>query len=55
MADFESPTADGHFVTQLLDKVRVGESGARDELVDAVYQTLRQIADRPRSGQADNR
>ncbi len=45
MADFESPTADGHFVTQLLDKVRVGESGARDELVDAVYQTLRQIAD----------
>jgi RNA polymerase sigma factor (TIGR02999 family) len=45
MADFESPTSDGHFVTQLLDKVRVGEAGARDELVDAVYQTLRHIAE----------
>ena len=45
MADFESPTSDGHFVTQLLDKVRVGESGARDKLVDAVYQTLRHIAE----------
>ena len=45
MADFESPTSDGHFVTQLLDKVRVGESGARDQLVDAVYQTLRHIAE----------
>ena len=45
MADFESPTSDGHFVTQLLDKVRIGESGARDQLVDAVYQTLRHIAE----------
>lgn len=45
MADPSSPTSDGHLVTQILGRVREGEAGARDELVDAVYQTLRQIAE----------
>ncbi len=45
MSDFNSPTSDGHLVTQILDRVRVGETGAKDQLVDAVYQTLRQIAE----------
>ena len=46
MSDISStPTSDGHFVTQILDRVREGEAGAKDQLVDAVYQTLRQIAE----------
>jgi RNA polymerase sigma factor (TIGR02999 family) len=35
-------------VTQLLDAVRVGEPGSRDRLVDAVYQTLRSLAESQR-------
>lgn len=46
MSDIAStPTSDGHLVTQILDRVREGEAGAKDQLVDAVYQTLRQIAE----------
>ncbi|HED54535.1 MAG TPA: sigma-70 family RNA polymerase sigma factor [Phycisphaerales bacterium] len=45
MTHESTPTSDGHFVTQLLDQVRLGETGARDKLVDAVYHTLRQIAE----------
>lgn len=43
-----TPTSDGHMVTQLLDAVRVGEPGSRDRLVDAVYQTLRSLAESQR-------
>lgn len=46
MSDLHStPTSDGHYVTHILDRVREGEAGAKDQLVDAVYQTLRQIAE----------
>ncbi|MEM1072371.1 MAG: ECF-type sigma factor [Planctomycetota bacterium] len=39
---------DGHYVTELLGAVRAGEPGSRDELVDAVYQTLRELAESQR-------
>ena len=45
----EDPVASqGHEVTRLLDAVRIGEPGSRDRLVDAVYQTLRELAESQR-------
>lgn len=44
----DTPTHQGHEVTQLLDAVRMGEPGSRDQLVDAVYQTLRELAESQR-------
>ncbi|MGP1271713.1 MAG: ECF-type sigma factor [Phycisphaerales bacterium] len=41
-------TSAGHEVTRLLDAVRDGEPGSRDRLVDAVYQTLRELAESQR-------
>lgn len=41
----EHTAAGGHEVTRILDAVRGGEPGARDELIDVVYQTLRDLAE----------
>lgn len=44
MNDTEQPV-EGHEVTRILDDVRGGEPGARERLIDVVYQTLRDIAE----------
>ena len=41
----ENTGAGNHEVTRILDAVRGGEPGARDRLIDVVYQTLRELAE----------
>ncbi len=41
----EHTSAENHEVTRILDAVREGEPGARDQLIDVVYQTLRELAE----------
>ena len=43
--DEQHTPAEGHEVTRILDDVRSGEPGARDRLIDVVYQTLRELAE----------
>ena len=38
-------SAGNHEVTRILDDVRGGEPGARERLIDVVYQTLRELAE----------
>lgn len=38
-------TGANHEVTRILGEVRNGEAGARDRLIDVVYQTLRELAE----------
>ncbi|MEO1584150.1 MAG: ECF-type sigma factor [Planctomycetota bacterium] len=44
-AGAEATAAGDHLITQILGSVRSGEPGARDRLVDVVYQTLRELAE----------
>lgn len=41
----EHTSSGNHEVTRILDAVRGGEPGARDRLIDVVYQTLRELAE----------